>query len=146
MVDPQYCSFCGKANFEEEIIEKCGPLYGPINVGNKKAFVHEKCAMWTPEVYLDDNNKIKGLTKGLKRALEIKCSFCEEKGAGLGCYVKDCQKSYHFLCAKTVNSTFVPGKYYLLYCEQHASEITDSQKEILDSDGDEEEEEFYENS
>ena len=51
------CCFCGAMSSEETLREKLGPVYGPIRVKGHKIFVHELCAIWTPEVYLDDKNK-----------------------------------------------------------------------------------------
>ena len=107
---------------DEELRVKCGPVYGPIRLhlagGSGQAFVHELCALWTPEIFLDDKNKFKNLGKGIRRCNKIKCSFCKEKGGGLGCFIKDCHKSYHYLCAKESNCLFVNSK-FIIYCEEH---------------------------
>ena len=100
---------------------KCGPMYGPIKLRFGNAFVHELCALWTPEIFLDDKNKFKNLAKGIKRCTKIRCSLCKEKGGGLGCFIKDCDKSYHYLCAKVTNCLFVNSK-FIIYCEQHKAE------------------------
>ena len=96
----EICVFCRCASNDEELRVKCGPVYGPIKIkqagvsGN--AFVHELCALWTPEIFLDEKNKFRNLGKGIKRCGKIKCSICREKGGGLGCFIKDCHKSYHY--------------------------------------------------
>lgn len=98
--DQEVCCFCRGSSTEEELRIKCGPIYGPVRVKNEAIFVHELCALWTPEIYLDEKNKFKNLGRGIKRCNKIRCSFCKEKGGGLGCFIKDCEMSYHYQCAK----------------------------------------------
>ena len=51
----------------------------------------------------------------------MRCSLCKEKGGGLGCFVKTCDKSYHYLCAKNSNCLFVNSK-FIIYCDDHRGE------------------------
>ena len=113
----EICAFCRCNSNDEELRIKCGPIYGPIKLRgiSDQVFVHELCAIWTPEIFLDDKNKFKNLAKGIKRCSKFKCSMCKEKGGGLGCFIKDCNKSYHFLCAKIENCLFVNSK-FIIYC------------------------------
>lgn len=100
-------------------------------------FVHEMCALWTPEIYLDDGNKFRNLSKGIKRCSKIKCSFCKEKGGGLGCFIKNCQNSYHFLCAKLTDCLFVNSK-FIIFCKDHKAEAP---QEYIDEEKEDEEDE-----
>lgn len=86
--------------------------------GTEGAFVHELCALWTPEIFLDEKNKFRNLAKGIKRCNKLRCTLCKDRGAGLGCYIKDCEKSYHYLCAKVSNCLFVNSR-FIIYCEIH---------------------------
>ena len=107
------------------------------------------CALWTPEIYLDDNSKalvfvfmpcidkLKNLTKAIKRCNKMKCSLCKEKGGGLGCFVKNCDKSYHFLCAKLSDCLFVNSK-FIIFCYEHKSEAPSEYKEEEEVDEDDE--------
>jgi hypothetical protein len=128
MSEYEICAFCRGSSDSEELRIKCGPMYGPIKLkqfgGTGNAYVHELCALWTPEIFLDEKNKFKNLTKGIKRCNKIKCTFCKEKGGGLGCFIRDCHKSYHYLCAKDTNCLFVNSK-FIIYCEDHRSEAPD---------------------
>jgi hypothetical protein len=114
---------------------KCGPIYGPIKVSHESAYVHELCALWTPEIFLDDKNKFKNLSKGIRRCNKIKCTLCKEKGGGLGCFVKDCLRSYHYICAKDSNCLFVNSR-FIIYCEEHRSQAP---PECLEEEKEEEE-------
>ena len=106
---------------DEELRIKCGPVYGPIRIKGNQIYVHELCALWTPEIFLDDNNKFKNLGKAIKRCRKLKCTLCKEKGGGLGCFIKNCDKTYHYLCAKVSNCLFVNSK-FIIYCEDHRNE------------------------
>jgi len=121
MSELEICAFCRGSSQDEDMRVKCGPIYGPVKVSHEKAFVHELCALWTPEIFLDDKNKFKNLSKGIRRCNKIKCTLCKEKGGGLGCFIKDCFKSYHYLCAKESNCLFVNSR-FIIYCEEHRSE------------------------
>ena len=116
-------------------------MYGPIRVKQKDLFVHELCAVWTPEIYFDSNNKFKNMNKALKRCLKINCSLCKERGGGLGCFVENCKKSYHYLCALASNCFFVHDK-FLIYCEDHRNRVPeeDLAREMEDDEAEQEEE------
>lgn len=57
------CAFCGQPSSEEELRTKVGPVYGPLKLKKRgeKYYVHELCAIWTPEIYLDALNHFKDL-------------------------------------------------------------------------------------
>lgn len=120
--DFEVCVFCRGSSLDEELRVKCGPVYGPIKVkmagGSGDAYVHELCALWTPEIFLDERNKFRNLGKGIKRCKKLKCHHCKEKGGGLGCFKTECFKSFHYLCAKETNCLFVNSK-FIIYCEDH---------------------------
>jgi len=133
------CAFCKGDSTEVDRRTKCGPLYGPIKVKKHSSiFLHELCAIWTPEIYLDDNNKLKGLFQAIDRCSETKCSFCGLRGAGLGCFIEKCPHTYHYLCAKIVESLFVNSK-FRIYCPDHKEtapqEDKDEENEMQDEDG-----------
>ena len=115
------CAFCGQESTNEQLRKRVGPVYGPIKVSKESVFVHELCAIWTPEVYLDDRNKLKNMKVAVKRSRQLKCAFCSEKGAGLGCFKDDCKNTYHYLCALTAESVLVRSK-FIAYCPDHVSE------------------------
>jgi BRCA1-associated RING domain protein 1 len=96
--------------------------------------VHELCAIWTPEVFLDDNNRFKNMAKALKRCKKLKCTFCGDLGAGLGCLNKDCKNTFHFLCAKTAACLLV-GSRFIIFCPEHRlTDATEEEKKEEDDD------------
>jgi len=95
-----------------------GPLYGPIKLKYRTVCVHELCALWTPEIYLNDENKFQGLTAGIERCWQVRCSKCGEWGGGLGCKEKRCPNTYHYGCAFQIGSIFDRDN-YVIFCPEH---------------------------
>lgn len=116
-----FCAFCKESSYDIEAIENLGMFYGPFKSEGKIFYTHEKCAIWTPAVYLEDTtNRMKNLPKEIKRARKFICSYCGSYGAGLGCCIKDCKKTYHFKCSLDENLDCVLDyKNYTLYCSEH---------------------------
>ena len=116
------CAFCHGVSSDQEMRKKCGPLYGPIKLKKPKSsqltFVHELCALWTPEVWLNDQCKFKDLQLAIDRASRHKCSICSDKGAGLGCQVEECKNTYHYLCAKSSGCLLIT-EHWQMYCPDH---------------------------
>lgn len=141
--EEEQCAFCRGSSTEEELRVKVGPMYGPLKLHHSKegaVYVHEMCALWTPEIFLDNRNKFKNLKKAVKRCNKLTCKFCKERGGGLGCFVKSCDATFHYLCAKLSNCLFVNTK-FIVYCEQHR---TEAPQECLDEEDSIEEEDNIE--
>ena len=121
--EPQACAFCRQLSSSEVLREKVGPIYGPIKIKKNglSVWVHELCAIWTPEVFLNDRNKFKNMKDAVKRCNILTCGFCKEKGGGLGCFVKGCQNTYHYLCARNAGCLLVRSR-LIMYCEEHRTE------------------------
>ena len=118
-----YCQFCTKSSKEEFYLKKCGPFYGPFKDGDKQKFVHENCALWAPNVFLDPAGKLKTVTKEIRRAMTIECSYCGEMGAPTCCIGNGCQKQYHYLCAVN-GGCYLDWQKYLLYCPSHLQDLS----------------------
>ncbi|XP_004433724.1 PREDICTED: PHD finger protein 11 [Ceratotherium simum simum] len=97
---------------------------------------HENCLLYSSALVEcedhdprnnDRNFDVKSVKKEIKRGSKLKCKFCGEKGATVGCDVKACSKSYHFFCAKNDNAVLqTDGSQgiYKVFCQQHAPWIT----------------------
>ncbi|XP_021785320.1 PHD finger protein 11 isoform X3 [Papio anubis] len=72
---------------------------------------------------LDRSFDVESVKKEIQRGRKLKCKFCHKRGATVGCDLKNCNKNYHFFCAKkddaVPQSDGVRGIYKLL-CQQHA--------------------------
>ncbi|PNI43666.1 PHF11 isoform 3 [Pan troglodytes] len=93
---------------------------------------HENCLLYSSGlVECEDQDPlnpdrsfdVESVKKEIQRGRKLKCKFCHKRGATVGCDLKNCNKNYHFFCAKkddaVPQSDGVRGIYKLL-CQQHA--------------------------
>ncbi|PWA92821.1 AAA+ ATPase domain-containing protein [Artemisia annua] len=97
-----------------------GQLLGPINdrYGIAGIWVHQHCAVWSPEVYFAGLGCLKNVRSALSRGKVLKCSRCGRRGATIGCRVDRCPKTYHLPCARAIGCTFDHRK-FLIACTDH---------------------------
>ncbi|XP_031216983.1 PHD finger protein 11A-like [Mastomys coucha] len=72
------------------------------------------------------NFDVKSVKKEIRRGRRLKCSFCNNKGATVGCDLQSCAKNYHLLCAKEDHAILQVDEdhgTYKLFCHQHAPEV-----------------------
>lgn len=96
--DEVVCCFCNESSLSEEFVNFLGPVYGPFKGHNKNICLHELCALWSPAIFLNDKGKLKNVNKEYLRGRKMYCSYCGERGATLGCEVKECKKNWHAKC------------------------------------------------
>ncbi|KAK4535223.1 hypothetical protein CDCA_CDCA04G1248 [Cyanidium caldarium] len=75
-----------------------GPAVGTPGVTHRFT-AHHNCIIWCPEVAVDEDGHLLNVDKAVRRAVRIKCKFCGEKGASIGCWQDKCPNSYHLACA-----------------------------------------------
>ncbi|XP_030669264.1 histone-lysine N-methyltransferase SETDB2 isoform X3 [Nomascus leucogenys] len=93
---------------------------------------HENCLLYSSGLVecedhdplnADRSFDVESVKKEIQRGRKLKCKFCHKRGATVGCDLKNCNKNYHFFCAKkdhaVPQSDGVRGIYKLL-CQQHA--------------------------
>ncbi|KAK2968407.1 hypothetical protein RJ640_004413 [Escallonia rubra] len=97
-----------------------GRLLGPINdrYGIAGIWVHQHCAVWSPEVYFAGLGCLKNVRAALCRGRVLKCSRCGRPGATIGCRVDRCPKTYHLPCARAKGCIFDHRK-FLIACTDH---------------------------
>ncbi|KAL2523552.1 P-loop containing nucleoside triphosphate hydrolase superfamily protein [Abeliophyllum distichum] len=97
-----------------------GRLLGPINdrFGIARIWVHQQCAVWSPEVYFAGLGRLKNVRAALCRGRVLKCSRCRRPGATIGCRVDRCPKTYHVPCARAKGCIFDHRK-FLIACTDH---------------------------
>ena len=83
--------------------------------------MHKLCALWSPAVFLNENNKLKNVEKELNRGSFFNCSACGNRGATLGCSYSKCKKTFHAKCAILNEDVECDLDYdnYLLFCDEH---------------------------
>ncbi|XP_065862019.1 uncharacterized protein [Euphorbia lathyris] len=97
-----------------------GHLLGPINdrYGIAGIWVHQQCAVWSPEVYFAGLGCLKNVRAALCRGRALKCSRCGRAGATIGCRVDRCPKTYHLPCARA-NGCIFDHRKFLIACTDH---------------------------
>lgn len=102
------------------MVTQLGCFYGPFKDHKLKKdhYIHELCAIWTPNIFLNKEGKMVNVIKEIKRSQKHRCSYCSTKGAGLGCSVKKCEKNFHYLCALATDCILDSQK-YIIYCNSH---------------------------
>lgn len=112
--DSRVCSFCGRVGDGDQDIT--GRL---LNIDANR-WVHVNCALWSTEVYENENGVLKNVDVALKSAQTVQCKVCQRNGASLRCYKHGCENNksfYHLPCAKSANAKF--GKDKIFFCPNH---------------------------
>jgi hypothetical protein len=117
-IDSRYCSFCksigdGLSHLESRLLY-CG----------QNEWVHINCALWSSEVYEEIDGSLQNVHGALSRGRLMRCSYCKQKGATVGCCFKSCCEIYHFICARTAKCHFMHDK--TVYCCSHELPKTSS--------------------
>ncbi|PSR95700.1 Tat-binding like [Actinidia chinensis var. chinensis] len=97
-----------------------GRLLGPINDrhGIAGIWVHQHCAVWSPEVYFAGLGCLKNVRAALCRGRVLKCTRCGRPGATIGCRVDRCPRTYHLPCARA-NGCIFDHRKFLIACTDH---------------------------
>ncbi|XP_010465454.1 PREDICTED: uncharacterized protein LOC104745798 [Camelina sativa] len=97
-----------------------GRLLGPINdrFGISGTWVHQNCAVWSPEVYFAGVGCLKNIRAALFRGRSLKCTRCSRPGATIGCRVDRCPRTYHLPCARA-NGCIFDHRKFLIACTDH---------------------------
>ncbi|GAB2284473.1 hypothetical protein Dimus_018925 [Dionaea muscipula] len=97
-----------------------GRLLGPVNdrYGIAGIWVHQQCAVWSPEVYFAGLGCLKNIRAALCRGRALKCTRCGRRGATIGCRVDRCPRTYHLPCARASGCIFYHRE-FLIACTDH---------------------------
>ncbi|EQC36352.1 hypothetical protein SDRG_06457 [Saprolegnia diclina VS20] len=92
------CGFCGRGDVAGMTLP--GETLGvhPLVNGSQRVFVHDPCAITSPQSFYDDGHWY-NIAKELRRGRLLKCNLCGQKGATLGCNYDACIVTMHFHCA-----------------------------------------------
>lgn len=120
------CVMCGR---------EASAALGTIDTfGKKKQRAHRKCIKWSSEVCESASGELFNAEAAIRRARQIKCSKCGQKGGSIGCGMPKCKRSYHYRCGKEAGALF-SKKTHSLYCDKHhAYELEDMNSNADDSD------------
>ncbi|XP_037655957.1 PHD finger protein 11 isoform X4 [Choloepus didactylus] len=97
---------------------------------------HESCLLYSSGLVENDDNDtsnhdrnfdLESVKKEIRRGSKLTCKLCKNKGATVGCDVKECKKNYHFFCAKEDHASLHTDSQgtYKVFCQVHKS-MTDT--------------------
>ncbi|RUS18774.1 hypothetical protein BC937DRAFT_88346 [Endogone sp. FLAS-F59071] len=128
------CSFCN----DDDTSGQYGGFIGPFRIATvnrrgeekKRTFwVHDACARYSPEVFVTKENEWYNVTAALRRGRGMRCAFCKEKGATVGCFDSKCSRSFHLPCTQKPVSYFESG--VIFWCPTHEAYF--NKKEIYEN-------------
>ncbi|KAK3531207.1 hypothetical protein QTP70_015124 [Hemibagrus guttatus] len=109
--DNRQCVLC--LNYGDEKTNECGRL---LYIGQNE-WAHVNCALWSAEVFEDDDGSLKNVHMAVSRGRELHCENCQKPGATVGCCLTSCSSNYHFMCARQCHCAFLEDK--KVYCQRH---------------------------
>ncbi|XP_078538373.1 histone-lysine N-methyltransferase 2A isoform X2 [Lissotriton helveticus] len=80
-------------------------------------WTHVNCALWSAEVFEDDDGSLKNVHMAVIRGKQLRCEHCLRPGATVGCCLTSCTSNYHFMCSRAKNCVFLDDK--KVYCQKH---------------------------
>ncbi|XP_069470536.1 histone-lysine N-methyltransferase 2A isoform X3 [Ambystoma mexicanum] len=80
-------------------------------------WTHVNCALWSAEVFEDDDGSLKNVHMAVIRGKQLRCEHCTRPGATVGCCLTSCTSNYHFMCSRAKNCVFLDDK--KVYCQRH---------------------------
>ncbi|XP_028401347.1 histone-lysine N-methyltransferase 2A-like [Dendronephthya gigantea] len=115
--DKRKCVFCA------DVGDQCAQEAGRLIYFNVDEWAHVNCVLWSAEVYEDDEGRLQNAHVALTRGRQLRCEFCAEVGATVGCCEPYCRGNYHFMCGRKAKAAFLPDK--RVFCNAHAFRAKD---------------------
>ncbi|XP_075055182.1 uncharacterized protein LOC142141019 [Mixophyes fleayi] len=117
------CAFCRKG----AVNEKTGEML--ISPG-EEIMAHYNCVLFSPAVVSSESGSqnifggfdITTVKKEIKRGNRMKCVYCYEYGASVGCDIKSCKNTYHYVCVEKAGGECIEDldkQLYIAYCKRH---------------------------
>ncbi|XP_069546277.1 histone-lysine N-methyltransferase 2A isoform X1 [Brachyistius frenatus] len=111
VTDNRQCVLCLK--YGDENTNEGGRL---LYIGQNE-WAHVNCALWSAEVFEDDDGSLKNVHMAVLRGKQLRCEKCQKPGATVGCCLTSCTSNYHFMCARQCHCVFLEDK--KVYCPKH---------------------------
>ncbi|XP_068096949.1 histone-lysine N-methyltransferase 2A isoform X2 [Hyperolius riggenbachi] len=109
--DNRQCALCLK--FGDDNANDAGRL---LYIGQDE-WTHVNCALWSAEVFEEDDGSLKNVHMAVIRGKQLRCEHCLKLGATVGCCLSSCTSNYHFMCSRLKNCVFLEDK--KVYCHRH---------------------------
>ncbi|XP_027001607.2 uncharacterized protein kmt2bb isoform X1 [Tachysurus fulvidraco] len=114
--DERQCVLCQK--YGDAKSSEAGRL---LYLGQNE-WAHVNCAMWSAEVFEEDNGCLMHVHNAVARGRLMRCERCNQTGATVGCCLTSCQSNYHFMCARSRSCVFQDDK--KVFCYKHRDLIS----------------------
>ncbi|CAL4152375.1 unnamed protein product, partial [Meganyctiphanes norvegica] len=109
--DNRRCFLCGR---ESDLDPNSS---GRLLYLGQNEWLHVNCGLWSSEVYEEADGGMQNVYLAVSRGRMIKCIFCQERGATVGCCHKSCPVTYHFPCARKAHCQFMEDR--RIFCPTH---------------------------
>nr|XP_020650223.1 histone-lysine N-methyltransferase 2A [Pogona vitticeps] len=109
--DNRQCALCLKYGDDE------GNDAGRLLYIGQNEWTHVNCALWSAEVFEDDDGSLKNVHVAVIRGKQLRCELCQRPGATVGCCLASCTSNYHFMCSRAKSCVFLEDK--KVYCQRH---------------------------
>ncbi|XP_033634861.1 uncharacterized protein LOC117296095 [Asterias rubens] len=113
------CIYCNKGDDDVD----CGKL---LKDPDDKISVHNYCLLFASGLSQrgEDSEGINGfllpdILSEYRRAKRLKCVYCSQPRATVGCSVQNCRRGYHFNCGFKKEAIFLFFDTFLSYCVDH---------------------------
>lgn len=119
VVDPNVCAFC---NLDEDNEEVFGKLIKKCDLT-----VHYFCMLFSSGLSQGGKSENEGIfgfmpediMKEVRRGARLRCTYCKQKGATIGCVVGACRRVFHFGCGKKIGTLHQYYDSFRSFCEEH---------------------------
>ncbi|XP_060082874.1 uncharacterized protein DDB_G0284459-like [Ylistrum balloti] len=119
VIDPNACAFC---NLSEDNEETFGKMIKKCNLT-----VHYFCMLFSSGLSQGGKSEKEGIfgfmpediMKEVRRGARLRCTYCKQKGATIGCVVGACRRVFHFGCGKTSGTMHQYYDSFRSFCEDH---------------------------
>ncbi|KAG8433656.1 hypothetical protein GDO86_012126 [Hymenochirus boettgeri] len=109
--DTRQCALCLKYGDDEP--KGAGRL---LYIGQNE-WTHINCAIWSAEVFEENDGSLKNLHSAVARGRQLRCDYCTKIGATVGCCLSTCHSNFHFMCARAKKCCFQDDK--KMFCSKH---------------------------
>ncbi|XP_075055188.1 uncharacterized protein LOC142141024 isoform X3 [Mixophyes fleayi] len=117
------CAFCHK----REANKKTGEM---LKAPGEKIMAHYNCVLFSPLVVSEDSDSqelfggfnIDSVKREAERAKHLRCFHCKSSGASIGCDIRACRRTFHYVCVEEAKGKRIndPKKEkYIAFCENH---------------------------
>ncbi|KAF7662794.1 hypothetical protein LDENG_00226930 [Lucifuga dentata] len=107
------CQQCGDSAPNDE---------GRLLYLGQNEWAHINCCLWSAEVY-EENSALLQVHSAVSRGRHLRCDYCGQSGATVGCCLTTCQSNFHFMCARAQNCVFQEDR--KMYCCKHRDLVSE---------------------